>query len=184
MPINTQRIGIRVCDLRDWDVFQEKLKVVLAQKNEEIVKLFNAEPFDYDEMVATFKEYRERLLPMICDATDKINKALDAKQVVLFEGAQANMLDINYGTYPYVTSSSPTAAGVCEGAGVSPRKLDHIIGVTKAYSTRVGEGPFVTELQGDDAHALREKRLRVWCYYRKTTSCRLVRFTSVRQLYY
>ena len=151
------RIGIRVCDLRDWDVFQEKLKVVLAQKNEEIVKLFNAEPFDYDEMVATFKEYRERLLPMICDATDKINKALDAKQVVLFEGAQANMLDINYGTYPYVTSSSPTAAGVCEGAGVSPRKLDHIIGVTKAYSTRVGEGPFVTELQGDEAHALREK---------------------------
>ena len=108
-------------------------------------------------MVATFKEYRERLLPMICDATDKINKALDAKQVVLFEGAQANMLDINYGTYPYVTSSSPTAAGVCEGAGVSPRKLDHIIGVTKAYSTRVGEGPFVTELQGDEAHALREK---------------------------
>ena len=151
------RIGIRVCDLRDWDVFQEKLKIVLAQKNEEIVKLFNSEPFDYDEMVATFKEYRERLLPMICDATDKINKALDAKQVVLFEGAQANMLDINYGTYPYVTSSSPTAAGVCEGAGVSPRKLDHIIGVTKAYSTRVGEGPFVTELQGDDAHALREK---------------------------
>ena len=151
------RIGIRVCDLRDWDVFQEKLKIVLSQKNEEIVKLFNSEPFDYDEMVATFKEYRERLLPMICDATDKINKALDAKQVVLFEGAQANMLDINYGTYPYVTSSSPTAAGVCEGAGVSPRKLDHIIGVTKAYSTRVGEGPFVTELQGDDAHALREK---------------------------
>ena len=151
------RIGIRVCDLRDWDVFQEKLKIVLAQKNEEIVKLFNSEPFDYDEMVATFKEYRERLLPMICDATDKINKALDAKQVVLFEGAQANMLDINYGTYPYVTSSSPTAAGVCEGAGVSPRKLDHIIGVTKAYSTRVGEGPFVTELQGDEAHALREK---------------------------
>ena len=151
------RIGIRVCDLRDWDVFQEKLNIVLAQKNEEIVKLFNSEPFDYDEMVATFKEYRERLLPMICDATDKINKALDAKQVVLFEGAQANMLDINYGTYPYVTSSSPTAAGVCEGAGVSPRKLDHIIGVTKAYSTRVGEGPFVTELQGDEAHALREK---------------------------
>lgn len=151
------RIGIRVCDLRDWDVFQKKLKIVLAQKNEEIVKLFNSEPFDYDEMVATFKEYRERLLPMICDATDKINKALDAKQVVLFEGAQANMLDINYGTYPYVTSSSPTAAGVCEGAGVSPRKLDHIIGVTKAYSTRVGEGPFVTELQGDEAHALREK---------------------------
>ncbi len=67
------------------------------------------------------------------------------------------MLDINYGTYPYVTSSSPTAAGVCEGAGVSPRKLDHIIGVTKAYSTRVGEGPFITELQGDEAHALREK---------------------------
>jgi adenylosuccinate synthase len=94
---------------------------------------------------------------MIIDATDKVNKALDQDQTVLFEGAQANMLDINYGTYPYVTSSSPTAAGVCTGIGVSPRKLGRIIGVVKAYSTRVGEGPFVTELLNETGESMREK---------------------------
>lgn len=151
------RIGLRVCDLRDWDVFKEKLASVLAMKNDEIVKLFDGKPYDYDAMLADFKAIRERILPMICDATDKINKALDEDKLVLFEGAQANMLDINYGTYPYVTSSSPTSAGVCEGAGVSPRKLDRIIGVVKAYSTRVGEGPFVTELLDETGDSLREK---------------------------
>ena len=140
------RIGLRVADLVYLDVFKEKLKNTLAIKNEQIVKLYGAEPFDYDELVAQFGAVREKLLPRIVDAVDKINKALDSGKNVLFEGAQANMLDINYGTYPYVTSSSPTSAGVCEGAGVSPRKLDTIIGVVKAYSTRVGEGPFVTEL--------------------------------------
>jgi adenylosuccinate synthase len=126
-------------------------------KNDEIVKLFDGKPYDYDAMLADFKAIRERILPMICDATDKINKALDEDKLVLFEGAQANMLDINYGTYPYVTSSSPTSAGVCEGAGVAPQKLDRIIGVVKAYSTRVGEGPFITELTGEEGDAMREK---------------------------
>jgi adenylosuccinate synthase len=107
-------------------------------------------------MVADFKKIRERMLPMICDAVDIVNKALDEDQIVLFEGAQANMLDINYGTYPYVTSSSPTAAGVCEGAAVSPSKLGRIIGVVKAYSTRVGEGPFVTEQLNEIGNTLRE----------------------------
>ena len=151
------RIGIRVCDLRDWDVFTEKLQNTLRLKNEEIVKIYNGEPFDFQEMLASFKAIRERLLPMIIDATDKVNKALAEGQMVLFEGAQANMLDINYGTYPYVTSSSPTSAGVCTGIGISPRRLDRIIGVVKAYSTRVGEGPFVTEQLNETGDSLREK---------------------------
>ena len=150
------RTGIRVCDLRDWDTFCEKLKTVLAFKNDEITKLYNGKPFDYDEMVEQFRPVRERILPMIIDATDKADKALDDGKVVLFEGAQANMLDINYGTYPYVTSSSPTTAGVCEGAGISPFKLDRVIGVVKAYSTSVGEGPFVTELNNETGEKLRE----------------------------
>ena len=139
------RIGLRVCDLKDWDDFSEKVRSVVARKNEEIVKLYGGQAFDPEEILSQFAQIRPRILPMICDAVDKIHKALDSGQIVLFEGAQANMLDINYGTYPYVTSSSPTSAGVCEGAGVAPQKLDRIIGVVKAYSTRVGEGPFVTE---------------------------------------
>ena len=150
------RIGMRVCDLKDWDVFKAKLKTILEKKNRQIVKLYDGKPFDYDEMVAQFEEIRPRILPLIIDAVDKVNKALDAGKNVLFEGAQANMLDINYGTYPYVTSSSPTAAGVCEGAGVSPKKLDRIIGIAKAYSTRVGEGPFVTELNNETGEQLRK----------------------------
>lgn len=151
------RIGIRMCDLRDWDVFCEKLETVLEIKNDEIVKLYGGKPFDYEEMKEQFAAVRERILPMIIDASDKIDKALDEGQIVLFEGAQANMLDINYGTYPYVTSSSPTVAGVCEGAGISPFRLDRVIGVVKAYSTRVGEGPFVTELLDETGESLREK---------------------------
>ncbi len=151
------RIGIRVCDLQDWNVFEEKLKSTLEIKNAEIEKVYGGEPFDYDEMVAQFKVIREKMLPMICDSVSLVNEALENDKVVLFEGAQANMLDINYGTYPFVTSSSPTSAGVLEGAGVPPQSLTRIIGVTKAYSTRVGEGPYITELLGDEGEALRQK---------------------------
>lgn len=151
------RIGIRVCDLQDWNVFEEKLKSTLEIKNAEIEKVYGGEPFDYDEMVAQFKVLREKMLPMICDSVSLINEALENDKVVLFEGAQANMLDINYGTYPFVTSSSPTSAGVLEGAGVPPQSLTRIIGVAKAYSTRVGEGPYITELLGDEGEALRQK---------------------------
>ena len=151
------RIGIRVCDLQDWNVFEEKLKSTLEIKNAEIEKVYGGEPFDYDEMVAQFKVLREKMLHMICDSVSLVNEALENDKVVLFEGAQANMLDINYGTYPFVTSSSPTSAGVLEGAGVPPQSLTRIIGIAKAYSTRVGEGPFVTELLGDEGEALRQK---------------------------
>ncbi len=151
------RIGIRVCDLQDWDVFQEKLKSTLEIKNAEIEKVYGGKPFDYDEMVTQFKELREKMLPMICDSVSLVNEALEQNKVVLFEGAQANMLDINYGTYPFVTSSSPTSAGVLEGAGVPPQALTRIIGIVKAYSTRVGEGPFITELLGNEGESLRQK---------------------------
>ena len=151
------RIGLRVADLKNWDVFTEKLSHVLELKNEEIVKLYNGEPFKLEDILETFKTVREQLLPRMVDAVDKVNKAIDNGENVLFEGAQANMLDINYGTYPYVTSSSPTSAGVCEGAGVAPTKLQRIIGVAKAYSTRVGEGPFVTELLDEVGNEMRER---------------------------
>lgn len=151
------RIGIRVCDLQDWDVFQEKLKSTLEIKNAEIEKVYGGEPFDYDEMLTQFKQLREKLSPMICDSVSLVNEALEQDKVVLFEGAQANMLDINYGTYPFVTSSSPTSAGVLEGAGVPPQSLTRIIGIVKAYSTRVGEGPFITELLDEQGEDLRQK---------------------------
>lgn len=151
------RVGLRMCDLRDWDVFCEKLEETLALKNLEITKVYGGEPFSYEEVAAKFEAIRDRIVPMLCDATDMVNKALEEDKVVLFEGAQANMLDINYGTYPFVTSSSPTAGGVLTGVGVGPKALDHIIGIVKAYSTRVGEGPFVTELNDETGESLRAK---------------------------
>lgn len=150
------RIGLRVGDLIDFESFKVKLKSTLSIKNDQITKLYDEKPFDYDEMTAQFKEIREKLLPRMMDSLSVVNEALNQNKMVLFEGAQAAMLDINYGTYPYVTSSSPTSAGVCAGAGISPKKLDKIIGVVKAYSTRVGEGPFVTELINEDGEKLRE----------------------------
>ena len=150
------RIGLRISDLVDFDTFKERLKDILPIKNDQIVKLFNESPFDYDELVERFEKIREKLLPMICDSVVLINDYISENKNVLFEGAQANMLDINYGTYPYVTSSSPTSAGVVEGAGVAPQCLNTIIGVVKAYSTRVGEGPFVTELLDEMGEHIRK----------------------------
>lgn len=150
------RIGIRVGDLVDFDIFKAKLKETLAIKNDQIVKLYGEQPFDYEELVKDFESIREKILPRIIDSVAVVNDALDQDKFVMFEGAQAMMLDINYGTYPYVTSSNPTSAGVCTGAGVSPKKIDRIIGVVKAYSTRVGEGPFVTELLDETGDRLRD----------------------------
>lgn len=140
------RTGLRITDLIDFDAFKRKLKTALDIKNELIQTVYHREGFDYEKMVTEFANIRELLLPRIVNAQIRINHALDDGKQVLFEGAQAAMLDINYGNYPYVTSSSPTSAGVCTGAGVSPKKLDVIIGIAKAYSTRVGEGPFPSEL--------------------------------------
>lgn len=151
------RTGLRVHDLVHFDAFKEKLKYALSLKNEQIVNLYDGKPFVYEDLIKQFEELRKQLLPRIIESVYEVNKALDENKMVLFEGAQAAMLDINYGTYPYVTSSSPTSAGVCEGAGVAPQKLEHIIGVVKAYSTRVGEGPFVTELKEETGELIRKQ---------------------------
>lgn len=149
------RMGLRMGDLLDFETFKKKLKVAVDMKNITFRNVYNDEGFDFEELVEQFEAIKDKLTPRIINAQIDINNALDANKQVLFEGAQAAMLDINYGNYPYVTSSSPTAAGVCTGAGVSPKKLDVIIGIAKAYSTRVGEGPFVSELFDEMGEHLR-----------------------------
>ena len=150
------RDGIRMVDLLDMDKFAKKLKYNLEAKNEIITKIYGPEPLDYDKILADYTEYANKIRHRIIDTIPVVNKALDEDKLVLFEGAQALMLDINYGTYPFVTSSSPTTGGVTTGAGVSPRKIDKGIGVMKAYTTRVGEGPFVTELHGEFGEKVRQ----------------------------
>lgn len=150
------REGIRMVDLFDMEKFAEKLKHNLAEKNELITKIYGAEPLSYEKILKDYTEYADKIRHRIVDTIPIVNKALDENKLVLFEGAQAMMLDINYGTYPYVTSSSPTTGGVTTGAGVSPRKINKGIGVMKAYTTRVGEGPFVTELLGEFGEKVRK----------------------------
>ncbi|MGX8851489.1 adenylosuccinate synthase [Amedibacillus sp. YH-ame10] len=151
------RTGIRIGDLRNFETFKRKLKLALDMKNEVFQKVYENKGFVYEDLVARFEAIKEVILPRILNAQMVVNQALDDQKQVLFEGAQAAMLDINYGNYPYVTSSSPTSAGVCTGAGVSPQKLDVIIGIAKAYSTRVGEGPFASELFDEMGSWLREQ---------------------------
>ena len=144
------RVGIRVQDLLDPKIFREKLEVVLADKNAALTRVYNRLPFDLDEMCDTYLgEVRERLIPYITDTVGLIHDSLEAGQHVLFEGAQATFLDIDHGTYPFVTSSSPVAGGACPGAGIGPRHINRVVGIAKAYITRVGAGPFPTELFDD-----------------------------------
>ncbi len=143
------RTGIRYHEFINFETFKVRLKECLEFKNKLFTKVYEADPMDYDEMLAQFEAIHECIVPMIKETTHIVNKALDEGKTVLFEGAQAAMLDINYGTYPYVTSSSPTSAGVTTGAAVAPSKINTVVGVVKAYSTRVGEGPFVTELKDE-----------------------------------
>ena len=151
------RVGIRVEDMLYDDLFREKLKNNLENKNILIEKVYGGKPLNFDEMLEEYKVYIERLKPYIRDTALLVNKALDDGKKVLFEGAQATMLDIDHGTYPYVTSSNPTASGACVGSGVGPLKIDNILGVVKAYSTRVGEGPFPTELLNEIGDGIRDK---------------------------
>ena len=149
------RHGIRMCDLKDFAVFEEKARRVLADKNLLFTQIYGGEAMDADEMIARFSAIRDQIVGRLCESVSEVNRDLDEGKDVLFEGAQAAMLDINYGTYPYVTSSSPTSAGVCTGAGVAPSRISQVIGVVKAYSTRVGEGPFVTELNDETGERIR-----------------------------
>lgn len=149
------RHGIRMCDLKDFAVFEEKARRFLADKNLLFTQIYSGEAMDADEMIARFSAIRDQIVGRLCESVSEVNRDLDEGKDVLFEGAQAAMLDINYGTYPYVTSSSPTSAGVCTGAGVAPSRISQVIGVVKAYSTRVGEGPFVTELNDETGERIR-----------------------------
>ncbi|MFC2768233.1 MAG: adenylosuccinate synthase [Mitsuokella sp.] len=139
------RIGIRVCDLMDQDELAKRLKENMTLKNKELQALYGHEPLDYDAVLAEYLGYAERLRPYVCDTIALLNEEIKAGSKILFEGAQATMLDIDYGTYPYVTASHPISGGVGVGAGVAPNRIDKVVGIVKAYCTRVGEGPFPTE---------------------------------------
>lgn len=144
------RLGVRMQDLLDESIFREKLRGTLEHTNKVLTRVFNRLPVDPDALAdKVLSECLEPLRPYIVDTTDLIHDALEADQHVLFEGAQATFLDLDHGTYPFVTSSNPTAGGVCTGTGVGPRHIDRVIGVAKAYCTRVGAGPFPTELHDE-----------------------------------
>ena len=151
------RVGIRAQDLLDPKILREKLRVALAAKNEALEKLYGMDRMDADAIADELLPAAERLRPFIADTALLIDRALRDDKRVLFEGAQGTMLDIDHGTYPFVTSSNPIAGGACAGVGVGPNRIDRIIGVSKAYTTRVGEGPFPTELLDDDGRAMGER---------------------------
>ena len=153
------RVGLRVQDLLDPKIFREKLDLALREKNGVLTKVYNRLPLDADEICHTYLGLAPRLEPHIADTVHLLHDALEAGQHVLFEGAQATYLDLDHGTYPFVTSSNPIAGGACTGAGVGPRDITRVVGVAKAYVTRVGSGPFPTELLDDDpvGHRLVER---------------------------
>jgi len=151
------RTGIRTQDLQDLKIFKTKLEESLKLNNAIIEKVYGLKPLDRDEIFTKYVGYGKRIEKYIVDSTFLISEALDKNKSVLFEGAQGTMLDIDHGTYPYVTSSSTISGGICIGAGVGPGRLDEIIGVVKAYTTRVGSGPFPTEENGKIGKYLREK---------------------------
>lgn len=142
----SERVGVRILDLMDKDVLQKRLRWAVEQKNIVLEKMYDLPPLDPQEVIASYTEYAELLKPYVVDASLKIDEAIKKRLNILFEGAQGTLLDLDHGTYPYVTSSNPIAGGACIGAGVGPTTIDRIIGVSKAYTTRVGEGPFPTEL--------------------------------------
>ncbi|NMP20941.1 adenylosuccinate synthase [Sulfobacillus harzensis] len=151
------RVGIRVGDLLHPEEFRVRLEHVLEEKNHLLIKAYGAEPFSFDALYDTFLGYGEALKPFVADTAILINNAIDQGEKVLFEGAQGTMLDIDHGTYPFVTSSHPSAGGAAIGAGVGPTKIDRVYGVAKAYTTRVGDGPFPTELSDEVGHDIRER---------------------------
>lgn len=143
------RLGIRVQDIFDESILRQKIEGALDQKNELLVKVYNRRAVEVEEIVEYFLSYAERLRPYVCDTSLLLNQALDEGNVVVMEGGQATMLDVDHGTYPFVTSSNPSAGGAVVGAGVGPTRISRVIGIVKAYTTRVGAGPFPTELFDD-----------------------------------
>jgi adenylosuccinate synthase len=152
------RVGIRAQDLLDPKIFRQKLDVVLKEKNAVLAKVYNRLPLSAGDIASRYlDDYAPRLAPMITDCVALVHGALAESQQVLLEGAQATFLDLDHGTYPFVTSSNPVAGGACVGAGVGPRDIDRVIGVAKAYITRVGAGPFPTELHDERGDELVER---------------------------
>jgi len=149
------RIGIRVQDLFDPSILRQKLEAALKDKNQVLVKVFNRNNINVEDVLAEYLNYAEILRPYVADTALMLNKALEAGKTVLLEGSQGTLLDVDHGTYPYVTSSNPTSGGACTGSGIGPTKIDRVIGILKAYTTRVGSGPFPTELFDEDGEALR-----------------------------
>ncbi|MDQ1578362.1 MAG: adenylosuccinate synthase [Microbacteriaceae bacterium] len=149
------RVGIRIQDLFDENILRQKVEGALDQKNHLLVKIYNRRAITVDEIVSDLLQYTERLRPMVADTGLVLNQALDAGKIVLFEAGQATMLDVDHGTYPFVTSSSATSGGAATGSGVAPNRFERVIGVVKAYTTRVGAGPFPTELHDESGEFLR-----------------------------
>ncbi|GFH41013.1 adenylosuccinate synthase [Pseudolactococcus insecticola] len=150
------RVGIRIADLLDKDIFAERLQTNLALKNREFEKMYECARMDFQDIFNEYYEYGQQIKKYVTDTSVILNDALDAGKRVLFEGAQGVMLDIDQGTYPYVTSSNPVAGGVTIGSGVGPSKINKVVGVCKAYTSRVGDGPFPTELDDEIGHQIRE----------------------------
>ncbi len=150
------RVGLRIGDLFDESVLRDKIEGALATKNHLLVKVYNRRAITVDEVADELLAYRDRLEPHVADTSLVLNTALDEGRTVLFEGGQATMLDVDHGTYPFVTSSNATAGGACTGSGVGPTRIDSVIGIAKAYTTRVGEGPMPTELLDDNGERLRQ----------------------------
>jgi adenylosuccinate synthase len=149
------RIGIRVQDLFDESILQKKLEGALKDKNQVLTKVFNRKDMQVSEILEEYLGFAEILRPYIADTALLLNQALEKGKTVLLEGSQGTLLDVDHGTYPFVTSSNPTAGGACTGSGIGPTKIERVIGIVKAYTTRVGSGPFPTELENEDGEKLR-----------------------------
>jgi adenylosuccinate synthase len=150
------RVGIRIQDIFDEGILRQKVEGALDLKNQLLVKIYNRRAVTVDEIVDELVSYADRLRPMVCDTSLLLHEALAVGKTVLFEGGQATMLDVDHGTYPFVTSSSSTAGGASTGSGIGPNQISRVIGIVKAYTTRVGSGPFPTELDNDEGERLRQ----------------------------
>jgi adenylosuccinate synthase len=150
------RLGIRVQDLLDPKILRQKIEVALAEKNVWLERVYGAEPLVLEEVAEGYEHYAQRLRPYVADTSLLVDRALRDEESVLFEGAQGTLLDLDHGTYPFVTSSSPVAGAAATGIGIGPNRIDAVLGVAKAYVTRVGEGPFPTEIEGPDQQRVRE----------------------------
>ncbi|MGC9974689.1 MAG: adenylosuccinate synthase [Gaiellaceae bacterium] len=149
------RIGIRVQDILDDKILRQKIGVALAEKNVWLERVYEAPPLDLEEIAERYEEYAKRLRPYVKDTSLIVDQALKEGKRVLFEGAQGTLLDLDHGTYPFVTSSNPVASGAATGVGIGPNRIDQVVGVAKAYLTRVGEGPFPSEIEGPDQQQVR-----------------------------